>query len=497
MSTFSTKDISKLWINKKLHHAQNYLNNILAIIPEQIYWMDKEGKIIGCNEQQAKVFGMTSEELMGKNIYDVAFKLKWDKSISDKIRANDVWVMQNRESMSVEEVIGISIDITERRAMEEKLQAARLKEALQKQQLQFTMLAPGNLYAKNRDGTYQFLNHDIILSNKTILSKEAVGKTVYDFLPKEAADKIHQTDEEVMSQDKEMTLEENGFNQQGRSAIYLSHKIPIHDDQGKVTGMLGLSVDITEQKRIQAELDHIKTEQYEQQIRTLQLMGGAMAHELRHPLLSMHGKLRSAYQAIASLKEKIEEKLLVKSHEAIEGVNHDISRARLMIDMFLKAINPAGAAVSDDINDYPVKDSVLEAVETYPLTEAQKQWIHLALQNDFHYRGSKLFFIHVLYNLMKNALHYIQEVGHGEIYISLRKTAQSNQLIFRDTGQGIKPEDLPHVFEWLYSRTRHGTGLGLYFCQQVIKSLGGEITCHSVYGEYTEFVLTFPLPSEA
>jgi len=69
MSTFSTKDISKLWINKKLHHAQNYLNNILAIIPEQIYWMDKEGKIIGCNEQQAKVFGMTSEELRGKNFF--------------------------------------------------------------------------------------------------------------------------------------------------------------------------------------------------------------------------------------------------------------------------------------------------------------------------------------------------------------------------------------------------------------------------------------------
>lgn len=124
----------------------HYLSAIVDILPEQIYYMNMRGEIVDCNEQQAKVFGLsTKEELIGKNIYDVAKMLGWEKSIPDKIHGNTMRVIKNKKAIIEEEmivieqkkrfflvrknplfnnkkeiigVIGISIDITDRKETE-------------------------------------------------------------------------------------------------------------------------------------------------------------------------------------------------------------------------------------------------------------------------------------------------------------------------------------------------------------------------------------------
>jgi len=135
-------------LKQQLTDSRNYLNNILTLLPGHIYWMDKEGKIIGCNEQQAQSFGLpSSEKLIGMNIYDVAKLLKWDKKIPDEIHQNDIKVMTAGEPILIEEkvilkgkektflsrksplrdaknqiigIIGIATDITELKEMQEK-----------------------------------------------------------------------------------------------------------------------------------------------------------------------------------------------------------------------------------------------------------------------------------------------------------------------------------------------------------------------------------------
>jgi signal transduction histidine kinase len=74
-----------------------------------------------------------------------------------------------------------------------------------------------------------------------------------------------------------------------------------------------------------------------------------------------------------------------------------------------------------------------------------------------------------------------------------------NQAVLRvqDTGIGIEPADLPHIFERFYradrARSRHGTGLGLSIAQTIVDRLGGRITAESSPGQGSTFSMWLPL----
>ena len=101
---------------------------------------------------------------------------------------------------------------------------------------------------------------------------------------------------------------------------------------------------------------------------------------------------------------------------------------------------------------------------------------------------------HVIFNLLKNALYAIASTGKGEIFLSIisGKKGAANRLVFKDTGPGIPPEHLRHIFDRFYTKTEHGSGIGLAFCQSVIQSFEGNISCLSSLGEHTTFTLSFP-----
>ncbi|MCW5589359.1 MAG: ATP-binding protein [Legionellales bacterium] len=111
---------------------------------------------------------------------------------------------------------------------------------------------------------------------------------------------------------------------------------------------------------------------------------------------------------------------------------------------------------------------------------------------DLYFNGAKLLMVHVLFNLIKNALHFIAKARKGKIKIWLVMEPTQGHLYFRDTGIGISSNNLPRIFERFYSTTLSGTGIGLSFCRLVLESFGGRITCRSLEGEFTEFCLTLP-----
>jgi len=140
-------------IEQEKNKIQTYLDNILSCLPEHVYWMNKAGRIVGCNDQQVKNFGMNDKkELIGKNIYDVAALLKWNKSIPDAIRQNDLKLMKQGKDIIVEEkvilqgkeriflahkrrlndvngkcigLLGTATDVTELKEMERELKKAK------------------------------------------------------------------------------------------------------------------------------------------------------------------------------------------------------------------------------------------------------------------------------------------------------------------------------------------------------------------------------------
>lgn len=145
-----------------------YFQSILENLTENIYWMDREGRILGCNDQQAIIFGFNGkDELVGKNIYDVGKKLGWDPSIPAEIASNDQEVMRSGQPKVSEETVmlegqervylaskyplrdergdiigifGVARDITERKQSEVRLaDALNRAEAADETKRQFLM----------------------------------------------------------------------------------------------------------------------------------------------------------------------------------------------------------------------------------------------------------------------------------------------------------------------------------------------------------------------
>ena len=111
----------------------------------------------------------------------------------------------------------------------------------------------------------------------------------------------------------------------------------------------------------------------------------------------------------------------------------------------------------------------------------------------------------VIYNLMHNAIKFTQEKGTVSISITAVSGGKKNRkalFTIRNTGAGIPPEELPHIFERFYKTDRSrgldktGTGLGLYIAKTTMVNHGEDLTVESEVGKYTEFKFTLPMVSK-
>jgi signal transduction histidine kinase len=106
-------------------------------------------------------------------------------------------------------------------------------------------------------------------------------------------------------------------------------------------------------------------------------------------------------------------------------------------------------------------------------------------------------FRQILINLLKNAEDAMSD-GGGQIIISTKADAGRVVIVIRDSGAGIAPEHLPHIFEPFYTTKREGqgTGLGLPVTLSLVSNAGGTIELDSTVGCGTTVTLTFPAVSD-
>ncbi|WP_075981366.1 sensor histidine kinase [Bacillus massilinigeriensis] len=105
----------------------------------------------------------------------------------------------------------------------------------------------------------------------------------------------------------------------------------------------------------------------------------------------------------------------------------------------------------------------------------------------------------IINQLLTNSLKYTD--SGGEITISIFETPQEKQLLIRDNGIGISQKDLPRIFNRGFTGETgrsfsKSTGMGLYLAQQLSNKLGHFITCNSKVGEFTQFIIHFPVDSD-
>lgn len=249
-----------------------------------------------------------------------------------------------------------------------------------------------------------------------------------------------------------------------------------------------------------------------EQARAMLATASGIAHELRTPLLGINSGaagLRSYLPALIDAYRQAQahgmdvQSIRTVHLRSMEGVLDRIGMeayySNTIIDMLLTSVYPTGLKTGDADTCSMVK-CVEAALQRYPFATARERaLVSWEARTDFTFKGKELLMVHVLFNLLKNALRHIAKAGKGTIDIRIESTAKDNRLIFRDTGSGIAPAVLPHVFSRFYSwpaggDSLMGAGIGLAFCRDVLRAFDGDIACDSRLGEYTEFTLRLPKP---
>lgn len=498
------------------------LQAIVNHMPGHVYWQDKNGIILGCNDLQAKAFGFSvSAEAIGKCAYDFQ-----TKRVARILKKNNLKVIKSGKEILVEEplelpdgrvnfflsqkvplydsqgdivgLLGISLDITENkiRNQEDQLLFKRI-----------LSLIPGHIYWKDINCKFLGCNDEQAKAAGLNSVQEIIGKSAYDIITnaqsdierKKQAKAIDDVDQGIIRTGVEETLEEPLVLSDGTIKTYISHKVPLRNQEGKIIGIIGTSIDITEQKKIKEALRKAQG-----QADGMALVSASIAHELRTPLASMKSAMHSInaylpkliqtyYQALTHKLDvpPLNEKILQSLQESTANINKKVDHANMVIDMLLTNLAHNQISVAD-FTECAIADCVEQAIEKYPFMTGQKKLIKNNIKNNFSFQGKSILIVHILFNLLKNALYFIQKAGKGEIQI-WTELGETNSLHFKDTSQGIPPEILPHIFDQFFSQgTNHGTGIGLAFSKMVMQAHQGEITCQSVYGEYTEFTLTLP-----
>jgi CheY-like chemotaxis protein len=232
--------------------------------------------------------------------------------------------------------------------------------------------------------------------------------------------------------------------------------------------------------------------------RALQALAGSIAHEMRNPLSQLRHVLDRVEEALPATTEpnrapRLSSASAASLYEHLAQGQLSIERGLRIIAMTLDEVS-AKSVRSDRLTYLHAAATTRKALEEYGFdNDKERAKVSLVVREDFVFKVDETVFLFTLFNLIKNALYHI--ATHPAATLTLTVDRQS--VIVRDTGSGIAPEILPHLFEpFRTAGNSAGTGLGLAYCQRAMRALGASISCQSEVGQFTEFTLRFPVVSK-
>ena len=211
---------------------------------------------------------------------------------------------------------------------------------------------------------------------------------------------------------------------------------------------------------------------------------GIVAHDLRNPL-----------SLIVTTTELLEEDLEPERRQQILDIAKRAGKQmnRLIGDLLDTAQMQSGK-LSLDVEDLSAASILRQADETLrPRAESRHVLLTTILPgDDLFVRADALRVQQVLGNLVGNALKFTPADG----YVTVRAVGLENDVAFHvtDSGPGIAPEEIPHLFErfWQARNDKRGVGLGLPIAKGIVDTHGGRIWCESTVGAGSTFSFTLP-----
>ncbi|MFZ6177461.1 ATP-binding protein [Nannocystis pusilla] len=390
----------------------------------------------------------------------------------------------------VQGFIGVALDVTER---EQTIARYASQQAVFKYVL---ANVPQAIFWKDRDSRYLGCNQHFLQSTRFTSLEEVIGKTDYEVVAsREEADFFRMMDDRVMRSGVPiLNIEEPLRLSDGTDSYLLTSKVPIRDDSGEVTGLLGIHVDITERKRMELELQRAK-EAADAALRAKSEFLTTISHELRTPLALILGPLESLLAGADDLRGE-------QARSALTRMWRNASRLGRLVDDILDYQKLEAGKLRPTWEPVDVRGLVLDIVlDAEPAAQAAGIDLRHALADDLGVVPlDRRMFEKILLNLLGNALKFTP--AGGTVTVALAGDRGRLRLTVRDTGPGIAPDEHERVFQRFeqldssISRKHEGTGLGLAIVREFAAELGGAVELHSALGEGACFVVDLPIDAD-
>jgi len=404
------------------------------------------------------------------------------------LRADGAWAhiydrayIARTETGKASRVIGAMADLMERKRAEEAL---RQSESLLRT---ITDTTEDAIYVKDRNSRLLMVNPATLrLLGKPV--EQIVGHTDAEFYDDPVVSAaILENDRHLIDSGTAQVFEETIETTAGRR-IMLSSKVPSRDAEGNIVGIIGISRDITERKRVEEELrqseqnyrmltesERAARSEAEQANRIKDEFLANLSHELRGPLNPILGWTQILQ------KGGFDEKTL---RQGLDVIERNTRRQAQLISNLLDMSGIISGKLRLDVRSCDVSAVLEGAIESVtPSAQAKSIRIERILNPSVPILGDPSRLQQVFWNILSNAVKFTP-VG-GRVQISARRINSHVEVTISDTGHGIKPDFLPYIFERFRQadssamKKQGGLGLGLAITKHLVELHGGTVAAES------------------
>ena len=491
----------------ELENIKNYLESILKYSTDMIITTDLTGRIVTFNEGAEQMLGYTREEVIGKLMSDYYFhKGDRDKILnliqSEEMLANYETQLVRKDgglidiSLSISLLkdkygriigtVGISKDITDWKKAQKQLReySRQLESMVEKRTIELeeskshleamlSGIADGIVFT-DQDNKITFINDaaELIFDIKR---DDWIGKNFENAHSPESHKKAIQLIKD-MREGKVKSYTSEIIS--GEKTIFAHFSPIMHGPE--YLGVIFIARDITEMKRLQAEL--IQSEK----LALVGKMSSSIAHELRNPLVPIGGFARIIHKKLeegSPIKKYAE--IIIKEIDRLERLLHDLLYYTKEVKPVMQPsnlneiINELIILYEDTFNERKIKVDARISPEI-PLITLDPTQIKQSLMN-----------------LLYNAIQAMPDGGILTIESRMeeREGIHYASVYIHDTGCGIPDEVMKRIFDPFYTTKIHGLGLGLTLTKNIIELHGGEIEVKSEGGKGTTFKISLPIPA--
>ncbi len=518
-------------IEKQLISERAMFECFLENIPISVYFKDKKGRYLSVGryfvEQKGAPPVDSTNEILGKTDFDLfpeelaklARKdelqiMKTGKPIIDReeseiVDGERIHLLTTKAPLTDEKgntigIIGITREVTEKKILDEEIKE-RLeelgKEVVLKSNLLTSLLdnVPDHVYFKDKKNRFIQASKSVAeqLGLKSV--DELIGKTDFDYFTKEHAEPAYKDEQEVMRTATPIVgkIEKETY-PDGRIVWVSTTKIPRYDGKGNIIGTLGISRDVTENKKREEELIEARAAaQKASQAKTTFL--AIMSHEIRTPLNAIIGMCEILEETVLSKEQHDYLKVLREAGETLLAIINDV--------LDISKIECGDVQIEKSEFDL---DGLVEKVSDILAIRAHKKGVelvdHISPNVPVNLIGDSYHVRQVLVNLIGNSIKFTDK---GEVVLNIKLAEEEGYkcdiesengvcLLFtvKDTGVGIPKERQGDIFDSFRqadsSTTRKfgGTGLGLSISKRLVELMGGEMWVESEERKGSEFFFT-------